>query len=554
MSASSSSDNESKNSYSNSSENNSKRSKNKKKNNNDSSGGNNIEEEQLRNYYSYIDKCLINLEENRQNYVNNLEDIKSRINDIKTKKINNLELTKITFDECIKLLDENYSLFTETNQILLKFNELNDSAQNIYKCYKNIIYCNDMHEEVKEELQQKIQENEHLRSTIKELKKMKNNEDEKEDNYIKINEYKSNTEMKSRMNNLIEENNELKRKYSQVMSESKLFKDYVEQKYISKQESTRRMSTLISKLDIYQNEIGKLQNKINEFETEKNNNNEIIQNEDEKENILDNQSYLSENSSIKQGINLEDLLENEEEEENENINNNNKLEKKSIYNNSPKSIKKHINFDSEKKSIYSKSPKSIKKHNNLKSINNKSPKSIKKHKNLDIEKKSNLFILCPMSKMEDKKKKLNNLKIYKSPFSYISISSYASKNMAAKKKKNAKSVKSIKKFYKDKDEDKEKEKEKDEKKEILPDNYKIFFYLLLKSIIMNNKIIEYFKNSDYEYLYEECKKEEIPFNQFQEWILNKINLNEKNYDDSYIDNYYYDDSNINNCFICTSMI
>ena len=216
-------------------------------------------------------------------------------------------------------MDEHYSIFTEANQILLKFNELNDSAQNIYKCYKNIVYCNDIHEEVKEELQQKIQENEHLRSTIKELKKMKNNEDEKEDNYIKKNEYKSNTEMKSRMNNLIEENNELKRKYSQVMSESKLFKDYVEQKYISKQESTRRMSTLISKLDIYQSEIGKLQNKINEFETEKNNNNEIIQNEDEKENILDNQSYLSENSSIKQGINLEDLLENEEEEENENI-------------------------------------------------------------------------------------------------------------------------------------------------------------------------------------------------------------------------------------------
>lgn len=151
---------------------------------------------------------------------------------------------------------------------------------------------------------------------------MKNNEDEKEDNYNKKNEYKTNIEMKSRMNNLMEENNELKRKYSQVMSESKLFKDYVEQKYISKQESTRRMSTLISKLDIYENEIGKLQNKINEIKIEKNN--EIIQNEDEKENILDNQSYLSENSSIKQGINLEDLLENENEEEEEN---DNKIEK-----------------------------------------------------------------------------------------------------------------------------------------------------------------------------------------------------------------------------------
>ena len=521
MSASSSSDNESKKSYSiSSSENNSKRSKNKKKKKDDILGGNNIEEEQLVNYYSYIDKCLVNLEENRQNYINNLEDLKSKINEIKTKKINNLELTKITFDECIKLLDEHYSLFTEANQILLKFNELNDSAQNIYKCYKNIIYCNDMHEEVKEELQQKIQENENLRSTIKELKKMKNNEDEKEDNYNKKNEYKTNIEMKSRMNNLMEENNELKRKYSQVMSESKLFKDYVEQKYISKQESTRRMSTLISKLDIYENEIGKLQNKINEIKIEKNN--EIIQNEDEKENILDNQSYLSENSSIKQGINLEDLLENENEEEEEN---DNKIEKKSIHNKSPKSIKKHNNL--EKKSIYS-----------------KSPKSIKKHKNLDIEKKSNLFILCPMNKMEDKKKKLNNIKIYKSPSSHISRSSYASKNMTAKKKRNAKSVKNIK-IIKDKDND---------KKEIIPDNNKIFFYLLLKSIIMNNKIIEYFKKSDYEYLYEECKKEEIPFNQFQEWILNKINLNEKNNDDNYIDYYYYDDSNINNCFICTSMI
>lgn len=187
---------------------------------------------------------------------------------------------------------------------------------------------------------------------------MKNNEDEKEDNYNKKNEYKTNIEMKSRMNNLMEENNELKRKYSQVMSESKLFKDYVEQKYISKQESTRRMSTLISKLDIYENEIGKLQNKINEIKIEKNN--EIIQNEDEKENILDNQSYLSENSSIKQGINLEDLLENENEEEEEN---DNKIEKKSIHNKSPKSIKKHNNL--EKKSIYSKSPKSIKKHKNL---------------------------------------------------------------------------------------------------------------------------------------------------------------------------------------------
>jgi len=550
---SSSSDNESKNSFSySSSENNSKR--NKKKKNDDSLKGNNIEEEQLTNYYSYIDKCLVNLEEKRQNYVNNLDDIKSRVEEIKTKKINNLELTKITFDECIKLLDEHYSLFTEVNQILLKFNELNDSAQNIYKYYKDTIYCNDMHEEVKEELQQKIQENENLRSTIKELKKMKNNdEDEKEDNYIKKNDYKANTEMKSRINNLLEENNELKRKYSQVMTESKLFKDYVEQKYISKQESTRRMSTLISKIDIYENEIGKLQNKINEIETEKNNE---IPNEDEKEKekekILDNQSYLSENSSIKQGINLEDLLENENEEEEE-YDNNNKLEKKSIYNKSPKSIKKHKNSDFEKKSI-NKSPKSIKKHKNSnlekKSIYSKSPKSIKNQKNFDIEKKSNLFILCPMSKMKEKKEKLNNLKIYKSPFSHISCSSYSSRNINAKRKKNAKSVKSIKIINKEK-EDKD---DYNDKKEINQDYNKIYFYLLLKSIIMNNKLIEYFKKSDYEYLYDECQKEEIPFNQFQDWILNKIDLKDQNYNDNYIDSYYYDDSNINNCFICTSMI
>ena len=52
------------------------------------------------------------------------------------------------------------------------------------------------------------------------------------------------------------------------MTESKLFKDYIDQKYILKQESNMRMNNLINQIDLYENKIDKLQTKISEVENE----------------------------------------------------------------------------------------------------------------------------------------------------------------------------------------------------------------------------------------------------------------------------------------------
>ena len=171
-----------------------------------------------------------------------------------------------------------------------------------------------------------------------------------------------------------------------------------------------------------------------------------------------------------------------------------------------------------------------------KSEKSKSPMKYNEY-DIDIDRKPDFFNLCPIAKKEKKKQKLNNIKIYKSPFSYISSQSSNMYN-AKKKTKNPKSVYTSKSKFKDENKN----------------YYKIFFILLLKSIIINNKVLENFQKNDFESLYEECQKEQIPFNQYQEWLTNKINLNSNNDNkENYIEPTIID-STIVDCFICSSMI
>ena len=320
------------------------------------------------------------------------------------------------------------------------------------------------------------------------------------------------------MNNLIEENKELKRKYSQVMENSKLFKDLVDQKYISKQESTRRMSGLLTKIDKYESEIGKLQNKINEIEKE-NKEKIIIEKENEiyseKEINIENKS-ISDDSSIKQGINLEDLLDNDNQEENDKEDN----DKESIIINNNNNINTNNNNEN-----------NIKKD---KKISNDSQLLKRYNKyDIDFDRKPDLFLLCPINKKaKSKKKGRYNIKLYKSP---ISSSSQSSKPISFMKRANAQSVYTG----------------KIKKKDTNKNYYKIYFFLLLKSIFINNNILDFLQKKDFEYLFNECQKEEVPFNLYQEWIINKMNLN--NETDNTKNDYYIDSSYVD-CFICSSII
>ena len=140
-------------------------------------------------------------------------------------------------------------------------------------------------------------------------------------------------------------------------------------------------------------------------------------------------------------------------------------------------------------------------------------------------------MLCPIKKLDKKiyKHERNNLHIYKTPFLNIAQSKSQS-SLSKNKNKNAKSViNGGNNFSK---------------------NYnKIFFFLLLKSIIINRNIKEFFKKNDFDSLFEECEKGRIPFNQYEEWIINKFKLNgDESSDKLFMDNM------INDCFICSSMI
>ena len=469
----------------------------------------NLEEEELANYCEYINECLINNEENRQNFFNSLEDLKLKTNEIKSNNLKNAEYAITLLEEFIKMCDENYSIFAKTKEILTKFNDLNDASQNInfsyQKLHYSISYFKEMNEKLNKDMKKLEEQNQKLKDKIKDIKT--NIQIEKE-NYINLINEKdkekkeeinnNNKEIKNQMDNLIEENQELKRKYSQVITESGK----------KKQENTQRMSCLLNQIDAYKNKIDNLQNRIYEIENEKQK--EIIQEKEKEENIINEKeniinlenpkSYISDNSSNKQGINLEDLLDNDNPGENEEKSDE---EEKKVENKSEKSEKpiKYSDYD------------------------------------MDFDNKPNIFSLCPISKKDKKDNaslKRNNLKVYKSPFSLLS-SPQSSKLNNTKKDKNAKSVYAGK------------SKIKDSKNE-----YQIFFFLLLKSIIINYNISEYFQKKDFALLFKECQNEKIEFNQYQEWILNKLNLNEK--ENKIEKNHYYIDSNFIDSFICSSMI
>jgi hypothetical protein len=278
------------------------------------------------------------------------------------------------------------------------------------------------------------------------------------------------------------------------------------------------MSTLLNKLDIYEDTIDKMQKKITQYETERaNTENNQRENLDkntsvniryENENMINldtNKSELSDNISIKQGFNLEELLLNQNEEE-EKMSKNIQIS----YNNEIK------NF-SEKNSEHSDSGKRFNNDYDIDAEN---------------EIGSNFLKLCPIKKLDKKKYKheRNNLHIYKSPFSKSQIS-IKKINKNKSKTKNAKSVING-----------------GENK--MSKNYnKIFFFLLLRSIIINRNIKEFFKNNDFDVLFEEVQNARIPFNLYEDYIINKFHLNENANDNS-----KYIDSIINDCFICSSII
>jgi hypothetical protein len=132
--------------------------------------------EQLINYYSYINDCSTKIEENRQNYFNKLSELKSQIENVKTKSITSIDYIMLILSEFVTLSETYYSSFAQQKKILEKFNELNDSAQNINFCYEKANYSNLYYKESNRKLNKQYKElyNEHqnLKEILNEIKKL----------------------------------------------------------------------------------------------------------------------------------------------------------------------------------------------------------------------------------------------------------------------------------------------------------------------------------------------------------------------------------------------
>ena len=489
------------------------------------------EEENLKNYFEYINECLSENEENRQNYYNTIEELKQKTTEIKTNNLQNIDYILIILDDFLKICGEFYKTFEKTKEIITKFNDLNDEAQNFIFTYRKMIYSTsyfkELNQKLKKEIKTKEKENQKLKSTIKEMNdlyikkenlihsiNMKQNQEKKNES-----KDSDNKGAKNKIDNLIEENKELKRKYSQVITQSQMFQHMVDEKYILKQESTRRMSNLMDKINSYENKIENLQNKINEIEKEKEKEDEKNNEEEkdvkfkEKENLINLEnpkSHLSDcendNSVIinQVGFNLDELLGNEEndnedksedcdQEKNKNINKKNVEENKSGISKPPRHNEYDIDAEEEIE---------------------------------DNCKKPNLLTLCPINQIE-----YNNNESIKNHFSILS--SPKSSIIHRHKKNSSSNSVGILKNNRNRN------------------TFKTFFFLLLRSIIINYDILKYFQKDDYEALYKECQNENIPFNEFQEWIFKKFKINDFSENNT---NNYYEDPTFIDCFISSSMI
>lgn len=461
---------------------------------------NSKDNEQIINYFPLINKNLSNLEENRQNYFNKLSDLKSKFEEIKSKDVIPKDFILLVLSDIILLCDTYYSSFAEQKKILENFNKLNELTQKLNYCFEkekfSRFYIQEANKKISKQYEKLFQENQNLKQKIKDLKEYY--EQNKKEDLIEINNQK---EIKDKMDKVMEENFELKKKYSQALSESKIFKDYADEKYIKEQENKKRMSKLLDKIDMYEDKIGKMQNKIKQYENEKEINEkkelEISNINKRYENEENDKSEFSEEISNKQGLNLEELLQNQNElEENDNKQKNDNNSEKSY------SIKRCNDYD----------------------IDNENYN--------DSEQKPSLLMLCPINK--NKKKSKNNIHIYKSPFSCISSS--ISQSPMTQKNKKIKKRRNFDKYGSDTN--------------IFSTNYnKIFFILLLKSIIINKNLKHIFKKSDFEMLFKECEHELIPYNKYENWLINKFKLYE---DDEAIKQ--YENSIVNDCFICSSII
>ena len=515
----------------------------------------------LTNQFNFINKYENEFEEKRENCLNCYKALKEQITIIE-KYIPDFDIT--LFTTFFQAFDEYYSFFTKAQEILRTFAKHNDDTQNLYYICKRKNFCiealKDFVDTISKEYADKIEQYEILKKNFKELK----------DSYEKL--YKiyqenrntdldkfENTENKdliiSKLNQKIQdlniENDRINKKYLECSRELERINMDLKFNYILKMDSEKKINELKYKIMNFENENIRLKKEIKEIKKEneklieqkeyfENHINEELNNININENNYDNYNNINnndnnngnnnenninnDNNNIKTNINdnliehkneeeeeidngrdLMELLEEYEEVESNEINEEKreeqKIEDQNMQNNNSndKNVLISINENNEKENKTE--PLKNKINNNIKSFNrSKTVRFYTKENNSKI--------------INKKRKKTGEVKFEKGKSVMIPF--------VFKKSDNIKSAYDI--MFKGR--------QFEYPTSIASgrngnhDYFKQFFFLLFQSMKMNSNNLEQFLKYSPEDLYNNCRREHIPFHKYQKWIEKKLLKNE----------------------------
>ena len=488
----------------------------------------------LKNHFNFINKCENELEEQRENCLNCYKALKEQITLIE-KYIPNFDIN--IFNTFFQAFEEYYSFFQKTKEILETFSKYNDETQNLYYICKRKNFCiealKEFVDKMSEEYADKIEQYELLNKKFQELsesyeKLYKIYSENKNSDINKVENIENKDLIISKLNHKIQdlsiENDRINKKYLECSRELERLNMHLKFNFVSKNENENIINEYKYKLKHFENESIKIKEEIkslkkeNEklieqkeyFEGQINNelnniNNNIIENNNDNnlENILNNNDSIEEKGNEEEEIesckNLENLIMNCEEAETEEAQDEKKEEEIQIN-----------NIETKKENPITINIK-VESANNLE--NKMSGNSLNKKSSL-MRAKTIMSRPKDINSKEINFKKSVNFNEFKTKKSDNINSAY---NVMFKGKHFQYPTRIASKDYRD--------------------YFKQFFFLLFQSMKMNSdNNIEIFLGKNPEILYNECKREHIPFHKYEKWIEKKlhikdINKNSKKYED-----------------------
>ena len=481
---------------------------------------------QLTNHFNFINKCENDIEEQRENCLNCYKALKEQISLIE-KYIPNFDIN--IFNTFFQTFEEYYSFFMKTKEILETFSKYNDETQNLYYICQRKNFCIDALKEyvdkISEEYADKIEQYEILNRKFKELNESYEklykiyNENKNSDIIFENidNEKLMISKLNQKIHDLTIENDRINKKYLECSRELERINMHLKFNYILKNESEKKINEYKFKMEHFENESIRMKEELksirleneklieqkdhfeNKINSDLNNinfygSNNIIKEENNSENInsLIDENKNEEEEELESGKDLQNLLMNceeyeseEPEQKEEKLEENEKINVNNVNNNinEEKKISISINIDNEKES-------------KLETIENKENQNINNKDNDYQYKKSKSIRFLTKEPNMKKSIKLNKLKSKKSD----EINS--AYNLMFKGRQFQYSTRIAVKDNRD--------------------YFKQFFFLLFQSMKMNSDNIGNFLGYSPENLYNECRKEHIPFHKYQKWIEKKL--------------------------------